>query len=144
MFDVRITDEVDEAAIEELRNRVNEYNLAATGLPAGQSLGCFVRDEHGGLIAGIDGFTWGGYAKIEWLWVDEHHRGGGLGTGLVRAAEVEAERRGCDVVRVDSHTFQAPGFYEKLDYRPIGFAEGTPIGHGEVFFAKRLPTENAQ
>jgi ribosomal protein S18 acetylase RimI-like enzyme len=144
MFDVRITDEVDEAAVEELRNRVNDYNLAATGLPSGQSLGCFVRDDHGRLIAGIDGFTWGGYAKIEWLWVDERHRGGGLGASLVRGVEEEAERRGCEVVRVDSHTFQAPGFYEKLGYRRIGFAEGTPIGHGEVFFAKRLLTENAQ
>ena len=139
MTEVRITDEVDDAAIDELRDRVIAYNLEATGLPAGRSLGGFIRDD-GELIAGLDGFSWGGYAKVEWLWVRDDHRGRGLGRQLVRAAEAEAARRGCGVVRVDSHTFQAPGFYEKLDYERIGFAVDTPIGHGEVFFLKRLST----
>ncbi len=138
MTDVRVTDEVDETAIAELRARIIAYNLATTGLPDGRSLGCFVSDSDGRMIAGLDGFSWGGYVKIEWLWVHDDHRHRGLGTELVRAAEAEAARRGCDVVRVDSHTFQAPGFYEKLGYERIGFAADTPAGHGEVFFLKRL------
>jgi ribosomal protein S18 acetylase RimI-like enzyme len=139
MTDVRITDEVDETALAELRERIIAYNLATTGLPDGRSLGCFVRDSDGRMmIAGLDGFSWGGYVKIEWLWVHEDHRHRGLGTQLVRAAEAEAVRRGCDVVRVDSHTFQAPGFYENLGYERIGFAVDTPAGHGEVFFLKRV------
>lgn len=138
MIDVRITDEVDDAATAELRERVTSFNLAATGLPNGRSLGCFLRDADGHLIAGLDGFSWGGYAKIEWLWVRGDHRRHGLGKQLMRAAEDEAVERGCGVVRVDSHTFQAPGFYEKLGYERIGFASDTPKGHGEVFFSKRL------
>jgi ribosomal protein S18 acetylase RimI-like enzyme len=70
--------------------------------------------------------------------VRDDHRGHGLGTQLVGAAETEAAQRGCGVVRVDSHTFQAPGFYDKLGYERIGFAPDTPTGHGEVFFLKRL------
>jgi ribosomal protein S18 acetylase RimI-like enzyme len=139
MTEVRMTDEVDETAITELRERVIANNLTATGLPTGRSLGCFLRDTGGQLIAGLDGFSWGGYAKIEWLWVRDDYRHHGLGTLLVRAAESEAADRGCAVVRVDSHTFQAPGFYDKLGYERIGFAADTPIGHGEVFFLKRLP-----
>lgn len=135
---MRITDAVDEVALAELRERVIAYNLAVTGIPDGRSLGCFVRDADGELIAGLDGFSWGGYAKIEWLWVREDHRGAGLGSQIIRAAEAEAVRRECAVVRVDSHTFQAPGFYEKLGYERVGFAAGTPEGHGEVFFLKRL------
>ena len=138
MTDVRITDEVDETAIAELRARIIAYNVARTGFADGRSLGCFVRDSDGQMIAGLDGFSWGGYVKIEWLWVHDDHRQRGLGTQLVRAAEAEATRRGCDVVRVDSHTFQAPGFYEKLGYERIGFAADTPADHGEVFFLKRL------
>jgi ribosomal protein S18 acetylase RimI-like enzyme len=138
MTDVRITDEVDETAVAELRERITAHNVASTGLADGRSLGCFVRDSEGRMIAGLDGFSWGGYVKIEWLWVHEDHRHRGLGTQLVRAAEVEAAQRGCDVVRVDSHTFQAPGFYEKLGYERIGFAADTPVGHGEAFFLKRL------
>jgi ribosomal protein S18 acetylase RimI-like enzyme len=140
MTDLQITDAVDEVATAELRASVIAYNLAATGIPDGRSLGCYVRDADGELIAGLDGFSWGGYTKIEWLWVREDHRRGGLGSQLIRAAEAEAARRGCDVMRVDSHTFQAPRFYEKLGYERVGFAADTPIGHGEVFFLKRLST----
>jgi hypothetical protein len=67
MTDIRITEEVGEAAVAELRERVISYNLAATGFADGRSPGCFVRDDDGQLIAGLDGFSWGGYAKIEWL-----------------------------------------------------------------------------
>jgi ribosomal protein S18 acetylase RimI-like enzyme len=139
--DLRITDAVDDVALAELRERVIAYNLAVTGISDGRSLGCYVRNADGELIAGLDGFSWGGYIKIEWLWVREDHRGGGLGSQIIRAVEAEATRRGCAVVRVDSHTFQAPGFYEKLGYERVGFAVDTPVGHGEVFFLKRLSTD---
>lgn len=138
MFDVRMTDEVDLVGVEELRNAVIAFNVAATGFSDGAPLGCLVRDEARRLVAGLDGFTSGGYAMIEWLWVDADHRHEGLATRLVRAAEHEAVRRGCVVVRVNTHTFQAPGFYERLGYEEIGRADDTPVGHGEVFFERRL------
>jgi ribosomal protein S18 acetylase RimI-like enzyme len=138
LSDVRITDEVDDTAVAELRERVISHNLASTGLPDGRSLSCFVRNDDRQLVAGLAGFSWGGYAKIEWLWVRDDCRRRGLGSRLVRAAEAEARRRGCQLMRVDTHTFQAPGFYEKLGYETIGYAADTPIGHGEVFLVKRL------
>ena len=142
MFDVQMTDEVDQAGVEELQNAVIAFNVAATGYSDGASLGCLLRDQAGQLIAGLDGFTWGGYAMIEWLWVHDDYRQDGLGTRLVEAAEHEAARRGCFVVRVNTHTFQAPGFYASLDYSEIGLAEDTPVGHGEVFLQKRLDPQN--
>jgi len=138
MFDVQMTDEVDEAGVEELRKAVSAFNVAATGYSDGASLVCFLRDQAGQLIAGLDGFTWGGYAMIEWLWVHVDYRHDGLGTQLVEAAEHEAARRGCVVARVNTHTFQAPGFYAGLGYSQIGLGEDTPVGHGEVFLQKRL------
>jgi ribosomal protein S18 acetylase RimI-like enzyme len=75
---------------------------------------------------------------IEWIWVHDAYRRDGLGTRLVEAAEHEAAHRGCVVVRVNTHTFQAPGFYTRLGYSQIGLAEDTPVGHGEVFLQKRL------
>jgi GNAT superfamily N-acetyltransferase len=142
MIEVRMTDEVDEAGVEELRNAVIAFNVAVTGYSDRTSLGCLVRDHTGQLIAGLDGFTWGGYAMIEWLWVHGDYRHEGLGTRLVQAAEHEAIRRGCGVVRVNTHTFQAPGFYSGLGYSQIGVAVDTPVGHGEVFLQKRLHTHN--
>jgi hypothetical protein len=72
--DIASTSEVDE-----LRDRVHEYNFDTTGYRDGRSLSCFLRDAHGRLFAGIDGFTWGGYAKIEYLWVDSARRGEEIG-----------------------------------------------------------------
>ena len=90
------------------------------------------------VTAGIDGFTWGGYAKIEWLWVHEDHRRAGLGRRLMEQAELESARRGCMVIRVDTHTFQAPDFYARLGYTLIGRSQDTPVGHGELFLHKRV------
>ena len=138
MFEIEITDVHDEVAVSELRGRLVAFNVAATGYEEYQALSCFLRDAEGELQGGIDGFSWGGYAMVEWLWISTSLRGHGLGSQLMRALESEARTRGCGVVRVNTHTFQAPDFYRKLGYEVVGYAENTPLGHGEFFFAKRL------
>jgi len=138
--DIVIADVHDAAAIAQLSERIIAFNVAVTGYDDGRSLSCFLRDADGELYAGLDGFTWGGYAMIEWLWVAESKRGEGLGTRLVRAAEAEATARDCAVIRVNTHSFQAPDFYRALGYEEIGRATDAPVGHGEFFFSKRLTT----
>ena len=137
MFDVRMS-EIDEHDAAELEQAVISFNIATTGHDDARSLGCVLRDDTGTLLGGLAGFTWGGYGMIDWLWVREDLRHHGLGARLVRAAEDSARVRGCRIMRVNSHTFQAPPFYDGLGYTRIGSADGTPVGHGEVFFAKRL------
>ena len=139
MREIRITDAHDDASVAELRDQLIAHNQAATGYHEYRPFGCFLRTAEGELEAGIDGFSWGGYAMVEWLWVSPSLRRAGLGGELMRAVEAEVAHRGCRVIRVNTHTFQAPAFYRKLGYEQIGYAEDTPIGHGEVFFSKRLP-----
>jgi GNAT superfamily N-acetyltransferase len=139
MAEFEMTDVHDEAAVAELRERLVAFNIDATGYDEYRSLSCFVRNDEGELDAGIDGFSWGGYAMVEWLWVTASFRARGRGTGLLRAFETEAQKRGCRVIRVNTHSFQAPDFYRSLGYEEIGYAEDTPLGHGEHFLAKRLP-----
>jgi ribosomal protein S18 acetylase RimI-like enzyme len=136
--EIEISDVPDDAAVAELRQRLVAFNLDVTGYQDYRSLSCFLRDADGELQAGIDGFSWGGYAMVEWLWVAASLRRQGLGGQLMHAAEAEARARGCAVVRVNTHTFQAPGFYRRLGYEEVGYASDTPVGHGEHFFAKRL------
>jgi GNAT superfamily N-acetyltransferase len=135
---IEIVDVADPADEDELRDRILEYNFATTGYRDGRSLSCFVRDGDGALVAGIDGFTWGGYAKVDYLWVDESRRGRGLGGALLEAATDEARRRGCSVLRVDTHSFQAPDFYRQRGFDQVGEAVGTPAGYSEYFFVKQL------
>lgn len=67
---IAMTDTVADSDAEELRGRLHEFNSQQTGYRDGRSLACFLRDSGGKLIAGIDGFTWGGYARIEYVWVE--------------------------------------------------------------------------
>jgi ribosomal protein S18 acetylase RimI-like enzyme len=137
-FVIEIGDVADDVDAAELEARLHEYNFTTTGYRDGRSLCCFVRDDDGELVAGLDGFTWGGYAKVVHLWVDEAQRGRGLGSALLEAAEREARVRNCALLRVDSHSFQAPDFYRSRGYEQIAEIADTPAGHGEYFFVKRL------
>jgi ribosomal protein S18 acetylase RimI-like enzyme len=124
--------------LDALKNAIDEFNYATTGFRDGRHLTAFVRDDDGRMIAGLSGFTWGGYAKVEFLWIAEPHRRAGLGRRLLTAAEDEARARGCDLVVLDTHDFQAPGFYRKLGYEACGRTEGTPRGSGQTLFTKSL------
>ncbi len=121
-----------------LRDAVVAFNEETTGFRDGRYLTAFLRDDAGAMIAGLSGFTWGGYAKVEWLWVAAPHRRAGLGRRLLTAAEDEARSRGCELIVLDTHDFQAPGFYRKLGYAQCGRTDGTPRGSGQTFFEKAL------
>jgi GNAT superfamily N-acetyltransferase len=137
-MEIEIASEASDADSAELRDKLHEFNFAATGYRDGRSLSCFLRDANGALFAGIDGFTWGGYARIEYLWVDETRRGEGLGHALLAAAEAEARRRGCVTIVLDTHSFQAPEFYRARDYTEIGETIDTPVGYAQTLFQKPL------
>jgi len=126
------------AELDALENAIVAFNYDTTGFRDGRYLTAFVRDETGAMLAGFSGFTWGGYAKIENLWIAEPHRRAGLGRQLVTAAEGEARARGCEVIILDTHDFQAPGFYTTLGYVACGRIEGTPRGSGQTWFRKSL------
>jgi GNAT superfamily N-acetyltransferase len=136
-WDIVISDVASDADAAELRDALHEYNFDATGYRDGKALSCFLHAD-GRLIAGIDGFTWGGYARVEYLWVDADQRGRGLGARLLAAAEDEARRRGCETVVLDTHSFQAPDFYRSRGYREVGTTTGTPSGHTQTLFQKDL------
>ena len=121
-----------------LVDRIYEFNSKATGYFDGRLLGASVQDEAGEVIAGLIGHTWGACAEISHLWVSEHHRHNGLGKTLLRVAEAEAVRRGCTQVVLTTHSFQAPGFYERLGYERKYAIEGRPKGHSNIVFVKPL------
>jgi GNAT superfamily N-acetyltransferase len=121
-----------------LSDRINEYNVATTGIDDGKELAIILREPSGAIIGGIYGWTWGGFCEIESLWVDERHRHEGLGTRLLRQAEHEARHRGARQIGLDTHTFQAPQFYAENGYTVIGKQDDYPIGHAHLFLSKRL------
>ena len=133
-----MVDEASPADRAELEERIHAFNMDRTGYRDGRDLSCFLRDDEGALLAGIDGFTWGGFAHVHSLWVDESVRGEALGSRLLAAAEEEARARGCASIVLSSHEFQAPDFYARFGYEVVGTTVDTPVGYREFLFQKRL------
>ena len=82
---------------------------------------------------------------FEWLFIDlfflpESLRGAGLGRRLITQAEEEAIRRGCHSVWLDTFSWQARGFYEKLGYSVFGTLDHYPQSHHRYFMTKKLKT----
>ncbi|MFF8836243.1 GNAT family N-acetyltransferase [Streptomyces sp. NPDC015130] len=123
-----------------LESGLDAINFPATGTTAADqgTLSVKAVDEAGELIGGLSAWTWGGLLGIEMLWVREDSRRDGWGAKLLRAAEEEARRRGCDRASVSSFTFQAPDFYRRQGYVETGRTLGIPGGAEDVHFHKSL------
>lgn len=114
------------------------FNADATGSAERDMFSVKVTDDAGELIGGLAAWTWGGLCGIEMVWVRESDRRGGWGSRMLRAAEAEARRRGCDRMTVSSFTFQAPEFYQQHGYAETGRTLGIPGGHADVHMFKPL------
>jgi GNAT superfamily N-acetyltransferase len=121
-----------------LAERIYEFNAKSTGYFDAESFAAAHRDEAGTVLAGVSGYTWGGCCFVSYLWVAEEHRGQGLGGALLQAVEKNARDRGCTVALLSSHSFQSPGFYKHMGYEEQASIRDHPVGHSNVFFAKRL------
>jgi GNAT superfamily N-acetyltransferase len=121
----------------ELADLIYAFNVSATGVDDGEPLR-FAMREGPELLAGLEGWTWGGTGYIDLLWVREDQRGHGRGTALVSAAEQEAARRGCHQMVLSTHSFQAPNLYLHRGYREYGRIENYPTGHQQLHLVKEL------
>lgn len=66
------------------------------------------------------------------------HRGNGLGSRVLKAAEDEARRRGCRSGVLYTLSFQAPDFYVKRGWVVFGRVPCDPAGTCRVFLSKDL------
>jgi len=97
-----------------------------------------VRDGKGRLLGGLILQSYWRESYIELLWMSERARGTGFGSRLLKQAESRARRRGGRLIHLNTYSFQAPDFYEKLGYRRFGGMSGSPQGHSRHFYVKRL------
>ncbi|HKD74663.1 MAG TPA: GNAT family N-acetyltransferase [Ktedonobacterales bacterium] len=78
----------DRSAIEvnQLEQRLYEHNRQAIEQDDVRTLAFIAADKRGVQIGAIAGYSWAGMAEIKQLWVDEDHRGFGIGRALLEAA----------------------------------------------------------
>ena len=134
-----LSDAGDPAAREVIVRGLTQFNEANTGKLDHRPLAVLLRDpESGATLGGLWGRTAWRYLFVELLFVPEALRRGGVGSELMRRAEAEAAERGCHAAWLDTFSFQARGFYEKLGYSVFGQLDAYPPGHSRFFMRKAL------
>jgi GNAT superfamily N-acetyltransferase len=78
--------------------------------------------DTGGVLGGLWGETNFAYLHVDLLFVPEALRGTGLGRQILLQAEQEAIARARRGAWLDTHSFQARGFYERLGYAVSRFS----------------------
>ncbi|MFD7708394.1 GNAT family N-acetyltransferase [Streptomyces sp. NPDC059785] len=144
----RLEAEVDKERHDLLRRRLREANLRASpvlralrGTPGEREhpLQVWAFDEDGTWAGGLVGHTWANWLHVTYLWVDEPHRGRGLGGRLLARAERKArDDHGCRAARLETWDFQAPDFYRKQGYDVVCVIPDYPPGITEYTLTKPL------
>jgi len=130
-------DNVHGPARREIVKGLRAYNVSAVGKIDHRPLTVTLRERRD-IVGGLVGETFLGWLAIGLLWIADEHRGKGLGPSLMETAEEEARRRGARNAYVDTFSFQAPGFYDKLGYRAFGRLDEFPPGHHRLWMTKAL------
>jgi len=129
---------IDEGVRQFIVDGIDYYNISATGLPNFFPVNFVLRGECGDVLGGLLGQLWGGWLQVSYLWVAEAARGLGYGTRLVKNAEVHAGCLGAIGVTLETYSFQARSFYERLGYEVFGKLDGCPPGHDKFYLKKVL------
>ncbi len=117
---------------------LREYNFEHLGASANQPLNIDLVDQEGNTIGGLLGSVQFEWLFVDILWIPAEQRGGGLGSRILELAEQEAKNLGATRVRLDTFTFQAPGFYDKRGYSQYGIIKNFLNGHDRIFYMKDL------
>jgi GNAT superfamily N-acetyltransferase len=114
------------------------YNTSHAPNPDYRMLGLLIKDDRGETLGGLWGRSAYEWLFVELLFVPEAMRGTGLGTRLMLQAEEVALARGCRGMWLDTFSFQARGFYEKLGFSVFGELKDRPRGGSQFWLQKRI------
>ena len=120
-----------------IRKGLHAYNDSKVDSPDGH-LGILIKDDAGQTVGGLTAWWYYNWMFVELLYVPETLRGQDLGTQVMAKAEAYAREHGMIGIWLDTFSFQARGFYEKLGYTVFGELPNYPDGHSRFFLQKRL------
>lgn len=124
--------------VEEIRNKLRQYNSLHVGLTDEPRFAITVSGENGGTIGGIVCTVTGIWLEVEYLWVQKEHRSTGTGTELVARAEERGIELGCRKSFLNTFDFQARPFYEKCGYSVVYVQKHYPELGDRYFMEKSL------
>jgi GNAT superfamily N-acetyltransferase len=135
---LELDDHPSEEEVRQIVDGVRAYNQGIIGHGRPRAVASFLRDDEGRIVGGAHGELWGRSVHIAAMWVAESQRGKGHGSALLRAVEDYAATNGHMLAYVETTSFQARPFYERLGYRVFGELEGIDDGYTLFFLRKDL------
>lgn len=121
-----------------LSQQLIAFNRAHWDVTVKEDIAFSVTSGNDEIVAGLSGVTFGNWLHIERLWVSESLRGKGTGSELLKAAEDEARRRGCQFALLDTLEFQARPFYERHGYQVRWTQSHYPLHGAKYYMTKTL------
>ena len=138
-MEFRITNDGNKQDAGAILEKLKEFNRTHCQDPVeGMPLGIYYEDEKGEKLAGLVGETLGNWLSVNFLFVSDTLRGQGVGGKLLAAAEAEGKKRGCKYVILNTNSFQAPGFYQKMGYTCVFVQKEFPQTGEKYYFTKEL------
>ena len=135
---ITLTEDPDDGALRDITRLITQFNEVGSGRPNDfRALAILLTEPDASeTLGGLWGWTSFSFLHIDLLFIPESMRGAGLGSKLIYMAEEEAIERGCRGAWLDTFSFQARGFYEKLGYSLFGSIDDYPPGHSRFFLRK--------
>lgn len=121
-----------------LSQGLSAHSLPHTEVPGFQPIAVFLRDEQDRIVGGVWGYVNWNWLFLGLVWLSDSLRGRGCGRELIEKIENEALARGCQFSHLDTFSYQARPFYEKLGYEVFAVLDNYPPGHQRFFMKKTL------
>ncbi len=118
--DLTLTSDPDPAAMRALGDLLHAFNAETTGLHDGRMFAFWLRGPASEIVGGCFGWTWGGTCYVDTLFLPAPMRGRGLGRASSRRWRPRPAAAAAARILLQTHDFQAPGFYEKLGFSASG------------------------
>ncbi len=124
------------AELENLFRRFEESRLPSRLVGVADQPFCLLVDGEKGPLAGLKGNLYWDGLEVELLWVDPRIRARGIGSHLLRKAEVFAQQKGAGIAFLK--TVEAREFYQRQGYTVFGLLQDRPLGSKLYHMKKRL------
>ena len=137
-YELKVEDPPRSDDVTALSRGLDAHALPYTRVQGFKPLAVFLRDDGGEIVGGAYGFVNWNWIFINLVWLSESLRRGGHGRQIMLALEEAARERGCTHAHLDTFSFQARPFYEKLGYEVFATLDDYPPGHQRFFMKKAL------
>jgi ribosomal protein S18 acetylase RimI-like enzyme len=137
-FSISIDPSASLADVDVVRRGLIEFNARHLPDDNYEPLTVLVRDGDHRVVGGLLGSFYWGVVAVDIVWLADNIQGQGIGAQMMQLVEEEACRRGASCIHLDTMSFQARGFYEKLGYQVYGELTGYPNGVSRSYMVKQL------